>query len=102
MYNGLMIITPPRSFFKKTIPLILAVMMIYTLVAFVLDQHYDGDHQNCPICIAKVLLNGTQNSIIVTFNPMIAYHCPVEKLFDIVIPASLPFKDRAPPALRHG
>ncbi|MGD0275604.1 MAG: hypothetical protein ABSB79_06055 [Syntrophales bacterium] len=88
---------PSGSFFKKTIPLTLALIMIHALVAFALDQYDDDYSPNCPICIAKHLLNGSQNSIVVNFYPSIAYHYPDEQLFGITVPTILSFKDRAPP-----
>jgi hypothetical protein len=70
----------PTFFCKNTVPII-AVFFIYILVIFSLDQHYDGHHPTCPLCVAQNLFNGTQGSFVLKVVPMIAYRYSVDKLF---------------------
>jgi hypothetical protein len=85
---------------KKTAPFLI-IFLITSLIAFALDQHYDGFSSNCPICHAQYSFNGGQKSFTVIVHPTIAHHDSVEKLFGITISVSLPFENKAPPELPH-
>lgn len=62
-----------------------------------LDQHYGGYSPTCPICQAKILLNGIEDAIILPFHLEVAYYTFIEGFHIFAIPVVLSFQNRAPP-----
>lgn len=81
----------------KKVATVFLILFIWSMVAIALDQHDDKYSQFCPICFAKNLLNGTQNSFVlnVAFNISFVYF--IEEHSTSVVPTLLTCQGRAPP-----
>jgi hypothetical protein len=85
-----------NRFYKKAAFFLIAFFIIsFTVMA--LDQHNGGYSPSCPICQAKILFNGVQDAIILSFYPEIAYHPFLESFYVTTIPAVLSIQNKAPP-----
>ena len=83
---------------KKTAALLL-VIFVWSMVAIALDQHDEVYSSTCPICHTKNLINGNQGTFVLEINFVPTFFYSTEKVFDGLIPVSLPFESRAPPSL---
>lgn len=86
--------------FKKAIPLLIAISMIsFIVIAF--DNHVTEVSATCPICQAKISINGVQSPITIESNPIKTYHYQVEQSPNVIIPIALFFENRAPPEVHQ-
>ena len=82
--------------YKKAAGL-LWVLFVWSLIAIALDQHDDIYSDTCPICHAKSVINGTENSFELNVLFVSARYYLTEKLFNVTIPITLSCQGRAPP-----
>ncbi len=83
---------------SQEITYLFLALFFVSFIAIAFDNHDDmEDSSSCPICLAELALNGTQNSIIVEFHPAVSYYHAVEQPRGITMPVSLSFENRAPP-----
>ncbi|MEI7696150.1 MAG: hypothetical protein WCI64_10970 [Chlorobium sp.] len=85
---------------KKILPLLIAIFTA-SIIVIAFDSHVIKAFSTCPICKAKITLNGTQNPTTVVFYPAVTCNYAVKQSFGIIIPISLCFENKAPPAHHH-
>ena len=89
-------------FYKKSIFLILATFFVWSIFAIASDQHDVEFSLLCPICQAKICINGTQSSFVLDVYPVTSYQYIDVKPLVFSVPIFLPFEGRASPGLPQG
>lgn len=91
----------PARLYKKSIPLLLIAILLISFIVIVFDNHDMEFSSTCPVCRAKICLNGVQNPITCEFHPAVSYHYAIEQSPGIIILNVLSFEDRAPPEVHQ-
>jgi len=82
--------------------IVFLVALVYLLSALAVGFHYhvdDGEHFNCPICVAGSLFSAScmEDSCSFAVDLVISYYCQPEETFHIDLSAFPTYSTRPPP-----